>query len=71
MVIHILISIFKIYHSRQKNSLIKLAVAKINNNNNRFSSIRINKGKVLNFTKEKKKTKLINSGYYFVKKIII
>ena len=59
MVIHILISIFKICHLTQKKSLIKLAVAKIDNNNNRFSSIQINKGKVINFTREKKRTKLI------------
>lgn len=55
----------------KKNSLIKLAVAKIDNNNNRFSSIQINRGKVLNFNKEKKKIKLINSGYYFVKKRLL
>ncbi len=55
----------------KKKSLIKLAVAKINNNNSRFSSIQINKGKVINFTVEKKKTKLINSGYYFVKKKLL
>ena len=55
----------------KKNSLIKLAVAKINTDNNRFLSIQINKGNILNFTKEKKNTKLINSGYYFVKKKLL
>ena len=41
----------------KKNSLIKLAVAKINSDNNRFLSIQTNKGKILNFNKEKKKYK--------------
>ena len=56
----------------KKNSLIKLAVAKIKKNENRYESIIINNDKVVSFLKRNlSNVKHINSGYYFVKKKIL